>query len=123
MLAAIAAAPTDQLVRGVLADWLDDEGRHDEADAVRATKAKVPDEVTDRRRFVWWDDEFDDDEIDPVNHSYLPTRLFRELDETAETHWTWMGECSPHTHYPSFTAALLDLIRAWCAVHRAEVPA
>lgn len=115
LLAAIAAAPTDQLLRGVYADWLDDEGRHDEADAVRATADRVPlkKQVWKEIDFPYW--------IWSYGHSAAgkPHCVTKEVSEQLceKKAGFWFVDWE----YQSITAALLDLIRAWCAVHRSEV--
>lgn len=128
LLAAIAAAPTDHLVRGVYADWLDEAGRHDEADAVRATADRVPMDVIEKpdpRRWAWAYGGKPDDAMGRLQMTFtdsigltcgVPEPYFSRL-----TGFTLGKGRLPR--YATITVALLDLIRAWCAVHRSEVPA
>ena len=112
--ASVGEMPQDRLRRGVLADWYDERGRHDEADALRATADRVPYPVKpfDSRTsdLFWWFLDYTDG--GPMNG--VSIKIHREL--TGRNH----GQCRD---YPTAEAAIRDLVRAWVAVHRQGVPA
>lgn len=107
----IEADPTNHLVRGVYADWLDEQGREDEAAAVRATALYAPQSHTTCWSWGRWLEAFAN--IEPS--CCIGESLFDALTAGDPGPWkSWLD-------YPTFRAAMQDLIWAWVAVHQEGV--
>ena len=116
-LAAIEAEPTDRVLRGAFADWLDEHGRADTAAAVRATVGKRPRCFEDGEAWGWNSLSREDIDGESNGLSRLDSAVFGKLT----------GEVPPIEYvapywrdYPTFAAALEDLWRAWVEVHCGE---
>lgn len=113
--ARVEADPKDLGRRYVLSDWLRDEQRDDEADAVKATAGKMPARISDYRT------------PSRVNYSFALCWVQKERPESVVRRvWIKLGGTIPEHHpswkdYPTFLAAMIDLVRAWVAVRREEV--
>lgn len=112
---AVAANPADALPRLVLADWMQEHGRDDEADALRATVRKVPAlrhpaQWYRNQKWYW---------LCPCkggNRSRIAWAVYRELSTEDSRNWF------SHRFYPTAEAAVRDLCRAWVSVHRPANP-
>ncbi len=105
LLAAVCDRLDDSLPRLVLADWLDEHGRPDEAAAWRATADKVPEFFKGYNVWSW--------QMSDIKWSFhLSLSLFERL--------TGKRFAGVYRDYPTARAALLDLIAAWVAVERGK---
>lgn len=137
LLLEVCARLDDQLPRLVLADYLDEHDRGDEAAAWRATADRVPTAQKKRQEWGQPEDYFDweaatdervremSDDERRARKSLIPLDVMHSLSGRRIAGLTgpvWWG-----ASYPTARAALLDLIAAWVKVEeertRAKSPA
>jgi len=113
---AVGAAPEDTLPRLVLADWLDEHGRHEEAEALRAMADRVPRRFEDGK--VWgWNRLQHDPFIDsPIEHGNTKSNVSDQEFAALKGKVPTVVACQEYWRdYPSALEAVRDLCRAWVA--------